>query len=123
MLAARAPPFSTTLAPDAPDGFRHAMTASHDPLFDPPRRPLVQRLGVILWPSFLVAGAASVVFFALVDPLALRDITCPGLHISRELGYTVGFFMFWLATLSSSLLTGFLSRPPPRADLDEPPLD
>ncbi|MBN6152646.1 hypothetical protein JR065_20135 [Xanthomonas sp. AmX2] len=99
------------------------MTASHDPLFPPPRRPLVQRLGVILWPSFLVAGATSVAFFALVDPLALRDITCPGLRISRGFGYTVGFFMFWLATLSSSVLTGFLSRPPPRADDDEPPLD
>ncbi|MET0550978.1 MAG: hypothetical protein ABW002_17085 [Xanthomonas sp.] len=96
------------------------MASPDDPLLDPldpgAPRPLVQRLGVILWPSFLVAGAMSVLFFALVDPLALRDITFPGRQISRELGYTVGFFMFWLATLASSLLTGFLLRPAPHGD-------
>ncbi|WP_369939013.1 hypothetical protein [Xanthomonas medicagonis] len=105
------------------------MTPSDDPLLDPlldpaAPRPLVQRLGVILWPSFLVAGAMSVLFFAVVDPLALRDISFPGRQLSRGLGYTVGFFMFWLATLASSGLTGFLSRPAPRAvgddDADEP---
>lgn len=104
------------------------MTPSDDPLLDPfgpaAPRPLVQRLGVILWPSFLVAGAMSVLFFAVVDPLALRDISFPGRQLSRELGYTVGFFMFWLATLSSSVLTGFLLRPPARADdgADDEPL-
>ncbi|MFC3657080.1 hypothetical protein FZ025_01800 [Xanthomonas hyacinthi] len=95
------------------------MTPSDDPLLDPldptAPRPLVQRLGVILWPSFLVAGAMSVLFFALVDPLALRDISFPGRPLSRELGYTLGFFMFWLATLASSVLTGFLLRPTPHA--------
>jgi len=102
------------------------MTPSDDPLLDPldatAPRPLVQRLGVILWPSFLVAGAMSVLFFALVDPLALRDITFPGRPLSRELGYTLGFFMFWSATLSASALTGFLLRPAPQAaaDDDEP---
>jgi hypothetical protein len=100
------------------------MTPSDDPLLDPAApRPLVQRLGVILWPSFLVAGAMSVLFFALIDPLALRDITFPGRQLSREFGYTVGFFMFWLATLSSSVLTVFLLRPAQSAaaaDDDEP---
>ncbi|MDL5367979.1 hypothetical protein QSH18_20435 [Xanthomonas sp. NCPPB 2654] len=104
------------------------MTPSDDPLLDPlfdpaAPRPLVQRLGVVLWPSFLVAGAMSVLFFAVVDPLALRDISFPGRQLSREFGYTLGFFMFWLATLASSGLTGFLSRPAPRAggdDAEEP---
>ncbi|MFC6839231.1 hypothetical protein [Xanthomonas theicola] len=35
---------------------------------------------------------------------------------SRQFGYTLGFFLFWLATLASSLLTGFLLRPPSHAD-------
>ena len=38
------------------------------------------------------------VFFAFVDPLQLRDITFPEADISREAGYTIAFFMFWLAT-------------------------
>ncbi|CTP85351.1 hypothetical protein [Xanthomonas graminis] len=99
------------------------MTPGDDALLDPldpaAPRPLVQRLGVILWPSFMVAGAMSALFFALVDPLALRDIAFPGRALGRELGYTLGFFMFWSATLSSSLLTEFLQRPPPQAAADD----
>lgn len=82
--------------------------------FDHPPRPLVQRLGAILWPSFFAAGVATMVFFAFVDPLQLADISFPGLGISRELGYSVAFFMFWLATAASSLFTWILLRPASR---------
>ena len=34
--------------------------------------------------------------------------------INREAGYTIGFFMFWLATASSSLFTWILLRPASR---------
>jgi len=81
---------------------------------DYPLRPLVQRVGAILWPSFFAAGVATMVFFALVDPLDLRDMTFPEIQISRGLGYTIGFFMFWLATASSSLFTWLLLRPASR---------
>ena len=81
---------------------------------DYPLRPLVQRVGAILWPSFFAAGVATMVFFALVDPLDLRDMTFPDIQISRGLGYTIGFFMFWLATASSSLFTWLLLRPASR---------
>jgi hypothetical protein len=84
------------------------------PEFDHPPRPLAQRVGAIAWPSFFAAGVATMVFFAIVDPLALRDMTFPSLTITRELGYTVGFFMFWLATASSSLFTWWLLRPASR---------
>jgi len=83
-------------------------------LADPPPRPLVQRLGAILWPSFFAAGVATMVFFAFVDPLALRDLTFPSLPLTRGLGYTIGFFMFWLATASASLFTWILLRPASR---------
>ena len=82
--------------------------------FDHPPRPLAQRLGAILWPSFFAAGVCTMVFFALVDPLALREITFPQLQISRGAGYTVGFFMFWIATAASSLFTWILLRPASR---------
>jgi hypothetical protein len=61
--------------------------------FDHPPRPLAQKVGAILWPSFFAAGVATMVFFAFVDPLALRDMTFPALPMTRGLGYTIGFFM------------------------------
>lgn len=84
------------------------------PRFDHPPRPLAQRIGAIAWPSFFAAGVATMVFFAFVDPLKLRDMTVPGLAISREMGYSIGFFMFWCATASSSLFTWILLRPASR---------
>ncbi|HMB56582.1 MAG TPA: hypothetical protein VKM35_05170 [Arenimonas sp.] len=82
--------------------------------FDHPPRPLVQRIGAILWPSFFAAGVTTMVFFAFVDPLQLRDITFPGLVLSREAGYTLAFFLLWAATASSSLFTWILLRPASR---------
>ncbi len=73
--------------------------------------PTPQCLGALLWPSFFVAGVVTVVFFAFIDPIALRDITFPSLKLGRELGYTLGFFLIWLATASSSLFTWILLRP------------
>ena len=73
-----------------------------------PLRPAVQRWGAILWPSFFAAGVACMVFFALVDPDDLREITWAELDLGREAGYTIGFFMFWLCTSASSLFTWLL---------------
>ncbi|HLS84208.1 MAG TPA: hypothetical protein VK016_06080 [Arenimonas sp.] len=90
------------------------MSTLPEPGFDHPPRPLAQRLGAILWPSFFAAGVATMVFFAFVDPLTLRDITFPDLEISRGLGYTIGFFVFWACTAASSLFTWILLRPASR---------
>lgn len=84
------------------------------PEFDHPPRPMVQRVGAILWPSFFAAGVATSVFFAFIDPLELRDLTFPHLALTRGAGYTIGFFTFWLATSSSSLFTWILLRPSSR---------
>jgi len=71
-------------------------------------RPLLQRWGAILWPSFFAAGVACMVFFALVDPDDLREITWAELDLGREAGYTIGFFMFWACTSASSFFTWLL---------------
>lgn len=71
----------------------------------------LQHWGVVLWPSFVAAGLASMVFFAFVDPLQLGRISFPGHTLSRELGYTVGFFMFWAVTAAASAVTCYLLRP------------
>lgn len=90
------------------------MTDFTERTFDHPVRPLKQKLGAILWPSFFAAGVATMVFFAYVDPLALRDITFPDMALTRSAGYTIAFFMFWLATAASSLFTWILLRPSSR---------
>ena len=69
-------------------------------------------LGAILWPSFFAAGVATMCFFAAVDPIELAAITWPRVDVSRELGYTIGFFMFWLCTGSACLFSALLLRPP-----------
>lgn len=74
------------------------------------RRPLAQRIGAVLWPSFLGAGVATMVFFAFVDPVALHDISFPEWNMSRSAGYSIGFFMFWAVTAASSLGTWLLLR-------------
>jgi hypothetical protein len=84
------------------------------PPADHPVRPLSQRLGAILWPSFFSAGVATAVFGALVDPIELRDITFPELQLTRGVGYTIAFFMFWLSTASASAFTWYLLRPASR---------
>jgi hypothetical protein len=60
-------------------------------------------------------------FFAFVDPLALRDMTFPDMPMTRGLGYSIGFFMFWIATASSSLFTWLLLRPASRFNRSLPP--
>ena len=88
---------------------------------DHPPRPLAHRIGAIAWPSVFAAGVATMVFFAFVDPFDLRDITFPRAAMTRELGYTIGFFLFWAATASSSLFTWWLLRPGSRFNRPLPP--
>ena len=88
------------------------MTDFSEPRFDHPPRPLAQRVGAIAWPSFFAAGVATMVFFALIDPNELFDIAWPHVRLPRELGYTLGFFVFWSATLGASCFTALLLRRP-----------
>lgn len=72
--------------------------------------PIVQQFASIVWPSFLTASLATVVFFTVFDPNELAMIGgFPGL--SRSGGYTIGFFCFWLLTTLSSTLTAYFRRP------------
>jgi hypothetical protein len=89
--------------------------------FDHPQRSWAQRVGAILWPSFFAACVASAVFFALIDPLELQAMIFPESELPRELGYTIGFFLFWIATFSSSLFTWLLLRPGSRYNHNLPP--
>ena len=63
----------------------------------------------ILWPSFVVAGIAEIVFFSLFDPIELH-IVGSLFGIGRRGGYTVGFLLFWMFAAASSAFTCFLQR-------------
>ena len=84
---------------------------------DPPRpwSTVAQVAAAILWPSFLSASLATMVFFALVDPALLHESTEPPLEVSRMQGYGIGFFFFWFVTTSASALTAYLLRTGPLA--------
>jgi hypothetical protein len=64
----------------------------------------------ILWPAFMVAAAAELVFFALVDPseLHLTGIT----SLDAPAIYAIGFFFFWLVGAASGALAVALQRSP-----------
>ena len=64
----------------------------------------------ILWPSFIVAGVAEVVFFTVFDPVELHMVAQALGVTSHFAWYTVGFLMFWLFAAASSALTCFLQR-------------
>jgi hypothetical protein len=73
--------------------------------------PRAAIVGAVLWPSFFAAGVATIVFFALFDPEQLQVQMFPDWQVSRELAYTLGFFLFWIACSAASLFTWILLRP------------
>jgi len=72
---------------------------------------LAQRILWVLWPSFLVAAVAELLFFAVIDPQDLSVFGVP-LDAGRMPVYTVGFFFFWVITAAASALAVFLQRSP-----------
>jgi hypothetical protein len=69
---------------------------------------MLLKIASILWPSFLVAGVAEMVFFTLFDPGEMHLFGNP-VTASRQAVYSVGFFCFWAVAAASSALTVFLS--------------
>lgn len=69
----------------------------------------MQKLIQVLWPSFLVAGVAEVLFFTIIDPQELYLFGKP-VDFSEIATYSIGFFAFWLICAASSLTTLFFQR-------------
>ncbi len=72
--------------------------------------PVIQKVIAVLWPSFLTAGVATILFFAYFDPQLLMQVSGYG-EISRMAGYTIGFFLFWILTSITCVLTCYFQRP------------
>lgn len=72
--------------------------------------PRIQQIVAVMWPSFLTAGIATILFFTAFDPDIILQAS--GYHgVSRTAGYSIGFFCFWLLTASSCALTCYFQRP------------
>ena len=61
-------------------------------------------LGVIVWSAFLAAALATMLCFALVDPLAIAAGETPGWWTGRLRVYAIGFFFFWLIGVVAAAL-------------------
>jgi hypothetical protein len=61
----------------------------------------------ILWPAFIAAGMAEVVFFTVFDPRQLYLLGQP-IELAAMTTYSIGFFLFWLLCIGSSLMTYFM---------------
>ena len=68
--------------------------------------PMMQKTTAILWPSFIVAGVATIFFTSYFDP---EDVQAcfGGPELSRVAYYSISFFLFWLFTTISSLGTSY----------------
>lgn len=72
--------------------------------------PTIQKIVSVLWPSFLTAGVATILFFDAFDPQLIVSVSGYG-EISRLGGYTIGFFLFWILTSTSCALTCYFRKP------------
>lgn len=69
--------------------------------------PKIQKFIAVLWPSFLVAGLETIVFFTIFDPLNVfieYDVTRLG-------AYSIGFFIFWVFAILPCVLTLYFAKP------------
>jgi hypothetical protein len=73
-----------------------------------------QAVATVIWISFLAASVATMLFFALFDPVGL--FATIGLDIGVQTGYALGFFFFWLISGGCSAVTAWLVRTAPKRD-------
>lgn len=67
-----------------------------------------QILIATLWPSFMVAIAATGLFFSAFDPQGLYPFDVD-ISISTIGAYSIGFFVFWLLGAVSSAITVYFT--------------
>ena len=72
---------------------------------EPAQRDLPGVFFTVAWCSFLVASLATVVCFAIVDPMPFADL-------SRTAAYSFGFLFFWVVCALSGAVTAWMLNTP-----------
>ena len=87
----------------------------------PPARQAIAAVG---WCSFLAACLASLLFFALLDPLELlgsEPSLLSAIWSNRTAAYTIGFLFFWFISAVAAALSVYLVRTSREGDDRRPP--
>ena len=71
-----------------------------------------QAVATVIWISFLAASVATMLFFALFDPVEL--LATVDVEVGSQTGYAIGFFFFWLISAGCSGVTAWLVRTAPK---------
>ena len=71
-----------------------------------------QAVATVVWISFLAASVATMLFFALFDPVEL--LATVDIDVGSQTGYAIGFFFFWIISAGCSAVTAWLVRTAPR---------
>ena len=79
-----------------------------------------QAIAAVIWPSFLAAALATMLFFAFVDPADMEQALSQPVTFTRMTGYGIGFFFFWLITVVSSAISVYLLRTARRKKSEDP---
>lgn len=75
----------------------------------------LERVLLVLWPSFVMAGVLEALVFVVVDPEALTWFGGPPVELSRQAVYTLSFFIFWAVIAAAGGVSAVLaSRPADR---------
>ena len=75
-----------------------------------------QRVLIVLWPAFFMAGILEMGVFAVLDPQHMSWFGGDAIGWSRQAVYTITFFIFWGAIAAASAMTAFLLRGAERAE-------
>ena len=70
----------------------------------PDKIPFSQQAISVLWPSFATAIVATGIFFSAFDPRDLIPFDLD-IEISPLAAYSIGFFIFWILSIVSSIGT------------------
>ena len=73
-------------------------------------------MATVIWISFLTAAVATMVFFAIFDPVELAGMLGDKVEVDRQAGYAIGFFCFWALSALCSGVTAWLVRTAPKRD-------
>lgn len=74
-----------------------------------------QRVLMILWPAFVMAGVLEMMVFAVVDPGSLTWFGAAPIEGSPSTVYSVTFLIFWAVIATAAGMTKLLEEPEVRS--------